>query len=48
VYYKRLENILDYKSGAQLVLNPHLETDVINTRGKAYGVEFMIKKEPAN
>jgi hypothetical protein len=44
VYYKRLENILDYKSGAQLVLNPHLETDVINTRGKAYGVEFMIKK----
>jgi len=44
VYYKRLENILDYKSGAQLVLNPHLETDVINTRGKAYGVEFMVKK----
>ncbi len=44
VYYKRLENILDYKSGAQLVLNPHIETDVINTKGKAYGVEFMVKK----
>lgn len=44
VYYKRLKNILDYKSGAQLVLNPHLETDVINTTGKAYGIEFMIKK----
>lgn len=44
VYYKRLQNILDYKSGAQLVLNPHIETDVINANGKAYGVELMIKK----
>ena len=45
LYYKRLENILDYKSGAQLVLNPHIERDVMNTRGKAYGLEFMIKKK---
>jgi len=45
VYYKRLQNYLDYKSGAQLVLNPHIETDVINTKGKAYGVEFMVKKK---
>jgi hypothetical protein len=44
VYYKWLENILDYKSGAQLVLNPHIETDVVNAKGKAYGVELMIKK----
>lgn len=44
VYYKRLKNILDYKSGAQLILNPHIETDVINTKGKAYGIELMIKK----
>ncbi|MDQ6813270.1 MAG: TonB-dependent receptor, partial [Bacteroidota bacterium] len=45
VYYKRLENILDYKSGAQLVLNSHIETDVFNAKGKAYGVELMIKKK---
>ncbi|MDP9230434.1 MAG: TonB-dependent receptor, partial [Bacteroidota bacterium] len=45
VYYKRLKNYLDYKSGAQLVLNHHIETDVINTKGKAYGVEFMVKKK---
>jgi hypothetical protein len=44
VYYKTMENILDYKSGAVLVLNHHIETDVINTNGRAYGVEFMIKK----
>ncbi|MGI8583700.1 MAG: TonB-dependent receptor [Chitinophagaceae bacterium] len=45
VYYKNLKNYLDYKSGATLVLNQHIETDVINTKGKAYGVEFMIKKK---
>ena len=44
VYYKRMKDFLDYKSGAELVLNHHIETDVINTKGKAYGVELLIKK----
>ena len=44
VYYKNIKDYLDYKSGAILVMNHHIETDVINTKGKAYGVEFMIKK----
>ncbi|AEW03017.1 TonB-dependent receptor [Niastella koreensis] len=44
-YYKNIKNYLDYKSGAQLVLNHHIETDVIGTKGKAYGVELMVKKQ---
>ena len=44
VYYKNMKDYLDYKSGANLVLNHHIETDVIATKGKAYGVEFLIKK----
>ncbi len=44
VYYKQITDYLDYKSGADLVLNKHLETDVINTKGKAYGIEFFIRK----
>lgn len=44
VYYKRIKNYLDYKSGASLLLNQHIEQEVINTRGKAYGVELLIKK----
>ncbi|HEY0355077.1 MAG TPA: TonB-dependent receptor [Flavisolibacter sp.] len=44
VYYKRLKNYLDYKPGATLILNHNIETDVMNTRGKAYGAEAMIKK----
>jgi len=43
-YYKHLYNYLDYRSGATLVLNKHIETDVVATAGKAYGVEFLVKK----
>jgi hypothetical protein len=44
VYRKRLTDYLDYKSGAVLLLNPHIETDVINTKGQAYGLELLLKK----
>jgi hypothetical protein len=44
LYYKNIKNFLDYKSGAQLIMNHHLETDVIATKGKAYGVEVLVKK----
>lgn len=44
VYYKTISNYLDYKSGATLLLNQHIEQDVLNTQGKAYGVEFLVRK----
>lgn len=44
-YYKVLSNVIDYKGGAELLMNEHLETDVISGIGKAYGVEFMLKKQ---
>lgn len=44
LYYKNIRDYLDYKPGATLLLNQQIETDVINTRGKAYGVEFLVKK----
>jgi len=43
-YYKIMQNSIDYKGGATLLLNHHIETDIVNARGKAYGVEVMIKK----
>lgn len=43
-YYKTMKNYLDYKSGANLVLNDQIETDVMSTVGKAYGVEFLLRK----
>src|SRR5690606_28098427 len=44
VYYKTLDNFLDFKGGAQLTMNHHIETDVIGTKGRAYGVELLLKK----
>lgn len=44
VYYKRIRDYLDYKSGAKLVMNETIETDVISTQAKAYGAEFQVKK----
>lgn len=43
-YYKRFNNTLDYKIGADLILNPTLEQDVIEGIGRAYGVEMLVKK----
>lgn len=43
-YYKRIDNYLDYKSGAKLLMNSHIETDVIGTQARAYGFEFLIRK----
>jgi hypothetical protein len=43
-YYKRIKYYLDYKPGAKLLLNHNVETEVIKTDGKAYGLEFLVKK----
>jgi outer membrane receptor for ferrienterochelin and colicin len=43
-YYKHIGDYLNYRSSAVLLMNPHLETDVISTDGKAYGLEFQVKK----
>ena len=43
-YYKDLHNIIDYKEGADLLFNEHIETVLLHGIGKAYGVEFMVKK----
>jgi hypothetical protein len=44
LFYKQMNNFLDFKSGATLLLNHFIETEVINTKGQSYGVEFLIKK----
>lgn len=43
-YYKKINGFLDYKSGAKLILNHQIEQDVLPTQGKAYGIEFLLKK----
>jgi len=43
-YYKKLTNGIDYKNGAQIILNPYLETALVNVNGNNYGVELSVKK----
>ena len=43
-YYKNMDHYLDYKSGAVIIMNENIANDVVETQGKAYGVEFMLKK----
>lgn len=45
VFYKDLNNILDYKDGATLLLNNNLESQLLNGIGRAYGAEFYIEKK---
>lgn len=44
-YYKILQNLLEYKDGADLLVNEFLETDVINAEGRSYGVELLMRKK---
>lgn len=44
MYYKITGNYLDYRSGAQLIMNKHLETEVVGTEGRAFGIELSLKK----
>ena len=47
-YYKTMSNILDYKTGADLTLNENIERELLQGKGQAYGVEFLLKKEKGN
>ncbi|MEM9717835.1 MAG: TonB-dependent receptor [Bacteroidota bacterium] len=44
-YFKNLQNILEYKDGADLLVNETLEADVVGAEGRAFGIEFLLKKK---
>ncbi|MDH5476623.1 MAG: TonB-dependent receptor, partial [Cyclobacteriaceae bacterium] len=44
VYYKHIQNLLDIKVGADLQFNQHVETDILQGKGRSYGIEFSAKK----
>lgn len=44
IYYKDLQNQLDYVDNANLLLNEYLEADLVQGKGRAYGLELYVKK----
>ena len=45
VYYKWLQNQIDYKDGAQLIANQDVESQLVYGSGRAYGLELFLKKK---
>jgi len=44
-YYKDMENILDFRNGADVFLNETVESQLLFGKGRAYGIELMLKKK---
>ena len=44
VYYKKADDIVEYKDGANFISSPQIETEVLQGKQKAYGIELMMKK----
>lgn len=45
IYYKWLQNQIDYKNGAQLLVNQDVESQLTYGTGRAYGLELFLKKK---
>ncbi len=44
VYYKTMQNQIEYRSGTDLRGNKNVEADLLYGEGKAYGIELFLKK----
>jgi hypothetical protein len=44
VFGKQMDNQIDYINGANILLNPQLEAELLYGKGRAYGAEFYLKK----
>jgi hypothetical protein len=45
VYWKRLGNVLDFVDGSDVLLNPRIETALLQGVGRAHGVELFVRKQ---
>jgi len=45
LYYKTLQNQIDYRNGANLILNNKVEAQLVFGKGLSYGAEFYVRKK---
>ena len=48
VFYKDIQNRIDYINGADLIANNEIETVILNGQARAYGLEVLLKKNEGN
>jgi hypothetical protein len=44
IYYKIIRNMVDFKGGTNFIMDDNIEKDVVDVKGKAYGLEMFLKK----
>lgn len=44
LYFKNTRGVLEYKDGADFLLNPNFETSILQGNQKSYGAEFFVKR----
>jgi len=44
LYYKDMKRQVDYKTGADILLNEYVESELVFGRGWSYGAEYFLKK----
>lgn len=44
VYYKTIDNRIDYIDGANLIANNYIEGEILNGESQAYGLELLLRK----
>lgn len=46
LYYKDFEDLIDYRDGADLIFQEHIETEILRGGiGRSYGLEFLLRKQ---
>lgn len=43
-YYKWINNLIEYKEGASLIINDNYEKELVTGKGRSYGVELFVTK----
>jgi hypothetical protein len=44
IYYKDTRNVMDFLDGADIILNPRIETSAVAGFGRAYGLELYLRR----
>ena len=44
-YYKAMEKLIGFEEGTNLFFNTDFESKLIQGKGRAYGLEFLVRKD---
>jgi hypothetical protein len=44
-FYRNIDQLFDYREFADLLVNPHLETELLTGIGRAYGLEISVNRQ---